>query len=90
MQIIGPILSTISALISAHTRTAETQTNCTTIAMTGIIMRTRAIGRSGVVRSTRVKHSPNWRHTEIIFATNTSIMLTMHRRIGSSVPVNPS
>ena len=90
MLVIEPILSTISALISAHTRTAGIQTNCTTTATTGTTTRTRAIGRFGVVRSTRVKHSPSWRHTEIIFATNTLIMSTMHRRIGSSVPVNPS
>ena len=88
IQVTGPILFTISALISAHTRTAGTQTNCTTTATTGAITRTRAIGRSGVVRSTRFKHSPSWRRTEIIFATNTSNMLTTHRRIGSSVPVN--
>lgn len=59
MKTTGLILSTISVLTSAHTRTAGTQTNCTTIAMTGTITRTRAIGRFGVVRSTRVKHSPS-------------------------------
>ena len=90
MKIAGLILSTISALISAHTRTAETQTNCTTTAMTGTITRTRAIGRFGVVRSTRVKRSPSWRRTRTIFAMNTSITLTMPRPIGSSVRVNPS
>ena len=74
-----PILSTISALISAHTRTAGTQINCTMTATTGAIMRTRAIGRYGVVQSTRVKRSRSWRLTKIIFATNTPTMVAIHR-----------
>ena len=90
MRATEPILSTISALMSVLTRIAGIQTNCTTTATTGNTTRTRAIGRFGVVRSTRVKHSTSWRCIKIIFATNTLIMLTMHRRIGSSVPVNPS
>ena len=90
MRVTEPILSTISALISVPTRTAGIQTNCTTTATTGTTTRTRAIGRFGVVRSTRVKRSPSWRRTKIIFAMNTLIMMTMHRRIGSSVPVNRS
>src|SRR5205823_4875352 len=84
-QVTGPISSTISAHIFAHTRTAGTQTSCTTTATTGTITRTRAIGRCGVVRSTRAKHSPSWRRTEIISAANTQSLLTTHRRVGSSV-----
>ena len=74
-----PISSTISARISAHMRTARTQTSCTTTAMTGNTTRTRAIGRYGVVRSTRVKYSHSWRRTDIIFIMNTLTMVMMRR-----------